>query len=347
MKQNRWGTVVVAVAFGLGADVSATAQRSSPSPRLLTVGWTGSRGYLGVNFRDVSEEQVNVLQLKEARGAEVTQVDHDGPACKIGIREHDVILQLNGQAVEGAEQLRRMLHEIPAGRTVMVVFSRDGQQQIVNTQLANREALERQAWEQHIPVQNPAQNPAQNPGQNPGQNPSQNAFGSAMPNPRSDRSQDVRSSGRMGFFAAGAPSGAASVPRSTDRKALGSAMLGPAYTGAALELLGPQLAEFFGAPDSNGLLVRSIEANSPAAVAGLKAGDVVLRVNQVAILAAADWMRLMHESKGRPVAVTVLREKRETTLTLTPDAKRRSALDVPAPATPELLSFFASRPVTR
>lgn len=320
MSQNRWGTVVVAVAFSLATSSPVLAQRSAPAPQLLNVGWNGSHGYLGINFRDIGEEQVSALQLREVRGAEVTQVDHDGPACKVGVREHDVILQLNGQTIEGAEQLRRMLHEIPAGRSVTIVFSHEGQQQTVTAQLANREALERQAWDQHIPVPLPEQPTSQTP----------------AASDHADHGQASPSVG-LGFFGAHAPSASTSVvPHATDRNLIGT-LLPPAYTGAALETLGPQLAEYFGAVDGNGLLIRSIEANSPAAIAGLKAGDVVVRVNQVTVLTGADWLRPMHESKGRPVQVTVLREKKEQTLTLTPDAKRRSALSFPPLSIPGMV----------
>lgn len=318
MNQNGWRSIAAAVALGLGAFASAPAQQPAPSARLLTIGWTGSHGYLGVNFRDVSDEQLSTLQLKEVRGVEVTQVDHDGPACKIGIREHDVILQLNGQTIEGAEQLRRLLREIPAGRTVTMVFSREGQQQTVTTQLANREALERQAWEQHIPVPLPDQ-------------PSSTA--SSAPE-RGNRGQ-ATSSGAMGFLGGAAPSAAALGSRSTDRNLIGT-ILPPAYTGAALETLGPQLAEYFGAANGNGLLVRSIEVNSPAAAAGLKAGDVVVRINQIVLLSGADWLRLMHENKGRSVQVTILRDKKEQALSLIPDAKHRSSVALPRPLTPAM-----------
>ena len=51
-------------------------------------------------------------------------VDQDAPAGKAGLREHDVILNLNGSQVESVEQLRRMIHEIPPGRLVSLGISR-------------------------------------------------------------------------------------------------------------------------------------------------------------------------------------------------------------------------------
>jgi len=78
-----------------------------------------------------------------------------------------------------------------------------------------------------------------------------------------------------------------------------------------------------------GLLVRSVDADSPAAMAGLKAGDVVVKLNQMTVAGIGDWSKTVHDSKGKPVPVTVLREKKEQTLTLTPDPKRRSGLEWP------------------
>jgi len=265
-----------------------------------------SQGYLGVDIRDVNEEQMGALKLKEARGAEILRVDHDGPAGKVGLREHDVILQMNGQAVEGEEQLRRMLRETPAGRTVGLVISRDGQQQTVSAKMANREEVERQAWKQHMTVPEPdgAGAPAISQGSG---------------------STRGASPGGLGFFHGGGPA-IASAPR--ERGFLGT-MLGLPYTGAMLEPVGPQLAEFFGVQGGTGLLVRSVDADSPAAMAGLKAGDVVVKLNQTTVAGIGDWSKTVHDSKGKPVPVTVLREKKEQTLTLTPDPKRRSGLEWP------------------
>ncbi len=93
-----------------------------------------AQGYLGIEMRDLSEDQLGVLKLKDARGAEIVNLDHDGPACKAGMRMHDVILQVNGQAVENEDQVRRMLRDMPVGRSVSFVISRDGQTQTMTLQ---------------------------------------------------------------------------------------------------------------------------------------------------------------------------------------------------------------------
>lgn len=99
---------------------------------------SGGRSYLGVDIQDVTADRVGPLKLKEERGVEVTMVDQDAPAGKAGIKEHDVILQFNGAAVESEEQLRRMLRETPPGRNVTLGISRDGSPVNITLQLADR-----------------------------------------------------------------------------------------------------------------------------------------------------------------------------------------------------------------
>jgi serine protease Do len=94
--------------------------------------------YMGVDIADVRAERLSELKLKEEKGAEITMVDEDAPAGKAGIHEHDVILSLNGTAIESAAQLRRMIKEIPPGRVVTLGISRDGQPLTIKVQLADR-----------------------------------------------------------------------------------------------------------------------------------------------------------------------------------------------------------------
>jgi S1-C subfamily serine protease len=252
----------------------------------------GAQGYLGVDVRDVAQDQVGALKLKDPRGAEIVLVDHDAPAGKAGLREHDVVLQINGQAVDGSDNLRRMLHESPPGKTIVLVISRDGMQMTISAQMANREEVEREAWEQHLTVPEP-------------------------PSPSADIvGNDV------------SPGTSSSAPAVHGGNSfLGSMLMNPSYTGAMLEKMSAQLAGYFGAPNGAGLLVRSVQPNSPAALAGMQAGDVVVRADTRTVMSTSDWAKAIKNSHGRPLTIVVLREKKEQTLTLTPDGKKRSSLD--------------------
>jgi hypothetical protein len=53
---------------------------------------------------------------------------------------------------------------------------------------------------------------------------------------------------------------------------------------------------------------------------------------------SADWLKTVHDNRGKALSVVVLREKKEQVLTLTPDAKKRSSVlpqDWPGARTPD------------
>ena len=105
-----------------------------------------SQGYLGVLVSDVDNDSANKLKLKEVKGAIITLIDHDAPAGQIGLRVNDVVISVNGQAVEGADQFTRMMREIPAGHKATLVISRDGTPQTITVQLVDRKKMEHDAW---------------------------------------------------------------------------------------------------------------------------------------------------------------------------------------------------------
>jgi len=94
--------------------------------------------------------------------------------------------------------------------------------------------------------------------------------------------------------------------------------------GMMVEGLTPQLAEYFGAKNGAGLLVRSVDKGSVAEAGGIHAGDVIIRVDKENIADIGDWRRAMHQKSGN-VPVTVLRDHKEVTLTLkVPEHKKES-----------------------
>jgi membrane-associated protease RseP (regulator of RpoE activity) len=86
-----------------------------------------------------------------------------------------------------------------------------------------------------------------------------------------------------------------------------------ARSGIVVEPMSSQLAEFFGAPANKGVLVRTVEKGGPGASAGLKAGDVILRVNNETIHDMADWKRALKAQSGK-VSLQIIRDKHEQTL---------------------------------
>lgn len=274
------------VAVPVSARVHGAARSGTPA--------RAPQGYLGVDLRDVEQDEVTPLKLNDTRGAEIIHVDHDGPAGKLGLRKQDVILQMNGVQIQNQEQLRQMLRECPAGRSVTFVISRKGQQQTLTTQLADRQEVERRAWEQHLVVPDP----------DPGDGTPPRAGNGFL---HSDTSTGKGAKAHRDFLGA-------------------TTVLSASFTGAQLEVIGPQLAEFFGVEGNAGLLVRSVEANSPAEDAGLRAGDVVIQVNQVPVTTGNEWSKTIHQNRGKSVVLLVLRDRHEQTMTMTPDSKKRSSV---------------------
>ena len=135
--------MMIAPWIAVGQSTNMVELMPGTSP-LLVHG--GPQGYLGVWVDDIDGDKAQALKLKEIRGAVITLVDHDAPAGQIGLRVNDVVLQLNGQNVEGAEQLRRMLKEIPPGHKVSMEFSRDGNVQTVSVQLVDHRVMEHDVW---------------------------------------------------------------------------------------------------------------------------------------------------------------------------------------------------------
>ena len=227
--------------------------------------------YLGIDVRDITSDRVSALKLREESGAEITMVDQDAPAGKAGLKEHDVILQLNGQKIESCEQLRRMLRETPPGRVVTLSLSRDGQPVTIKAALADRRKVMTAMAGKHGP----------------------NSFVMppmpAMP--------------------------AIEIP------AMDINIRTPSRAGIVIESLTPQLGEYFGVKNGEGVLVRSVEKGSAAEQAGMKAGDVIVRVDKDHIADRTDWRNAMRRRSGK-VPIGIIRDRREQTLTVTlPETK--------------------------
>jgi len=245
-----------------------------------------AQGYLGVLVGDIDGDSANKLKLKEARGAVITLIDHDAPAAQVGLRVNDVLLEVNGQAVEGAEAFGRMMREIPPGRKITLVVSRDGATQTMTVQLVDRKKLDTDIWNKL--------------------------------NSGSDISSPVTGLGILGSGSGGD----APLPGGFHMPFVGSSSL---KVGALVEPLTAQMADYLGV--GNGLMVKQVARKSQAAAAGMKAFDVILKVGTDNIATVSDWDRAMRANQGKNVAVTILRDKKQQTLTMLVDTKKKGGIE--------------------
>ncbi len=95
--------------------------------------------WLGVELHEVNGDTAKELKLPAERGVVLSSIVPDSPAAKAGLKENDVVTEINGQRVEGAAQFRRMIREIPAGRPAQLTVWRDGHAQTVTVALGKAE----------------------------------------------------------------------------------------------------------------------------------------------------------------------------------------------------------------
>lgn len=240
-----------------------------------------TRGYLGVGVVELTDDRVKALKLKDDQGVEVKRVDENSPAAKTGVKENDVILEVNGKGVEGNEQFRDLIGETSPGTKISLTIWRNGAKQTVSVTLDAR------------PV---------------------NLFvfgGPEFPDgaiPPMPPMPAVPFNGGNPF-----PTMPANSP----------------MVGFEGEALNSQLAEFFGVRE--GVLVRSVNPKTPAERAGLKAGDVVVKVNGTPVTTPREITSLVRSSRRKAISFTVVRNKKEISLNV------EIAEDRSAPAEREVL----------
>jgi serine protease Do len=247
----------------------------------VSVSLTGDEGesWLGVETQEVTSDKARDLKLSVERGVLLGRVVPDSPAAKAGLKENDVVTEINGQRVEGATQFRRMIHEIPAGRSIQLTVWRDGRAQTLNVTLGKAED-HHGAWMKAAP----------------------------------------------GTFAFRVPEIPDTIEIPNIPQMDWGGMLFPGMRprlGIDAEDLNGQLGAFFGAPDGEGVLVREVNSGSPAEKAGLKAGDVITKINDERIRSIGDLHeKLAAKHDGKTVKLGILRNRSEMNLTV----------ELPAPA---------------
>lgn len=95
--------------------------------------------------------------------------------------------------------------------------------------------------------------------------------------------------------------------------------------GISTQSLSKQLADYFGVKDG-GVLITSVTENSPAAKAGLKAGDVITAIDGEKLDSPGDLTRALNKKESGDVSLTIVRDKNMRTVTLTPEKGERPTI---------------------
>lgn len=278
-------SAVARIAPWLEADAGAAqAQRlAQAAPHNGSIVYFGQSSWLGVSLADLTDVSARQLGLKTPNGALVKMVVPDSPAAKAGIRPGDVITTFRGRAVVGVRQLRRLVRDTPAHRTVAVQIVRQHRARTLHVTLG-----------------------AFGPGWNPGLH----TFSFTMPPvppirvkiPPMPPMPPMPPPPRMEFFFS---------PESQAGR-----------LGLRVETIPAQLAHYFGAAADSALLVQQVRPHSPAARAGFRAGDVILAVGGHNVHDDDSFGTALLEMMNQPAPVTILRARRRMTLKLAPPPGR-------------------------
>jgi serine protease Do len=305
------GAGVVAAVGTLVAQERAPQPDPRPRGRLMMLDGRGSQ--IGALAQDLTAEELKGLSGVTS-GVRIQDVDADSPAAKAGLKEGDIVVEFDGERIRSARQFSRMVEETVGGRTVKLAILRGGQRQMVDVTPESRafswgfdgdrigrdiarglrdieprmRELEPRLREQLREIE-------------PRMRELEPRFRELEPRLREFRFEPPAFDFDFDW----------DMFPGTTRGRLG----------IQTESLTPQLAEYFGVKDG-GVLVSSVTADSSAAKAGLKAGDVITSIDGDRVRDYDDLLRELRDKNG-DVTIGIVRDKKESTIKTTIEPPER------------------------
>lgn len=130
-------SAAVLIALGGVGDASMAKDRTRNRTETTKTAST-SRAYMGVYMQNLTQDVERGLDLKVDKGVLVSGVEDDGPADKAGLKEGDVIVKFNGDAVTSPDDLRQMVRDTDPGSKVKLQIMRDGRKKTLSLTLGER-----------------------------------------------------------------------------------------------------------------------------------------------------------------------------------------------------------------
>jgi serine protease Do len=136
-------TAIVAQGQGIGFAIPVNLAQNIVAQ--LKERGSVTRGWMGVGIQDLTPELAQYYGLKDQKGVLVTQVFPGDPADKAGIKMKDVIVAVNDKPVGTSRELSSAVAGMAVGKEVPVKILRDGKEQVLKVQLAERKDTEQAA----------------------------------------------------------------------------------------------------------------------------------------------------------------------------------------------------------
>lgn len=297
----------VAALFMLSASASAQTAPAAPQwpepPAGASSTFFLEGNFLGVRTEEVTRENSSRYGVSgEPRGVGVREVIKGSPAEKAGLREGDVILRFDGEQVSSARKLTRLIEEASPEHAARLTVLRSGSEQQLTATLTRRRPFA-SVEGSPLTVYGLGDNLHLGDlhlGERFGEN---SELWQLKGDELRERLEEMQRKNPQLFT-------------------LGSSR----RIGVSTSTLGRQLADFFGV--QHGVLVNSVEANSPAEKAGLKAGDVVTEADGKKVEDPDDLLRALGEKQEGEVTLTVVRDRNRRTVRVTPERRQTPGVGV-------------------
>ena len=288
------------------------------SPALAASSTSTGKGWLGVSTQPTDEDLRQGLELKQD-GLLVNSVTRDSPADRAGVRKGDVILTYNSRSVTTPEQLRDLVRDTAPGRAIALGLWRDGARKSVDVKLGDvSDSGDFDSYDAPVPPTPPT--PPAPPAA-----------------PRAPRSTRVWSDdGDMRMWVDGRELTDDEIKdrmkemklklKNFDDMGNSFRWTGPdanlfmspgtrsrGRLGVRVDELDKDMADALGVTSGKGALVREVLEDTPAQKAGLRAGDVIVRVGGDPVDDTNDLTRALRDRQGK-VSIEVLRRGNRRTV---------------------------------
>ncbi|HLL76007.1 MAG TPA: PDZ domain-containing protein [Pyrinomonadaceae bacterium] len=293
--------LALSLACGATAFAQSDAERREAETAARALSVVAGGNFLGVRTESVTRETLGRYNLSgEPRGVGVVSVVADSPAAKAGLQQGDVILRFDGEPVSSPQKLQRLISEAAPGHAARLTVSRAGSEREFTATLVKREGASAlgllrtpdgqefrwndEEWKKRAEELQRYNREWQQNGEE-----------------WRKRSEELRRQfenmprGNFTFFNAGR------------------------RIGVSTTALTEQLADYFGVSERRGLLVNSVSENSPAAKAGIKAGDVIVEAEGEKVSSAGELSRAINRKETGEVAITIVRDRNRRTIRVTPE----------------------------